>query len=62
MTRDGPLLIAVPLCRFETLFPSARSDTNVTFVMTANAQEAASCGASDADLPSSLSTGGFDTI
>lgn len=51
---------------FTQLFPpgstgtkGAKTETDITFEMTADESVANSCGSSDADLPSSLSTGAF---
>ncbi len=46
--------------RFEQLFPGGGVHTNITLTMTADGNAVDKCGESDADLPSSLSTGGFD--
>lgn len=48
-------------CRinFTDLFPGPGATTTVELEMTADEAAANSCGSSDADLPSSLSTGGF---
>ena len=44
---------------FEQLLPGGGVHTDITLTMTADKASANSCGASDAELPSSLSTGGF---
>lgn len=44
----------------EQLFPGAGKHTEVVFEMTAEKADVNSCGESEKDLPSSLSTGGFD--
>ena len=51
-------------CRilFEELLPGGGKHTKVELTMTSDADSVNSCGASDKDLPSSLSTGGFDSI
>lgn len=48
--------------RFEQLLPGAGKHTEIELTMTSDADAVNSCGMSDKDLPSSLSTGGFDSI
>lgn len=57
------LIILFLFCSFDTLFPAGSTPSShmeVVLKMTADRGEANSCGSSNADLPSSLSTGGFD--